>query len=69
MSSIAPTSGGHAVQPPHHPQQSQSLDNQTPHTGQPQHSGTTHPSSSSLGSLPQSGHIGSHVGTHVDTTA
>ena len=65
MSSISPTSGGHPVQPPQHPQNQVQNQNQTPHNGQAQHSGTTHPTSSSAGSLPQSGHLGTHVNTHA----
>ena len=37
--------------------------NQTPHTGAAVHTGTTHSNASSLGSLPQSQHIGQNVNT------
>ena len=37
--------------------------NQPPHNGQAVHTGTTHSNASSLGSLPQSQHIGKHVNT------
>ncbi|MBV8535486.1 MAG: hypothetical protein JO128_07830 [Alphaproteobacteria bacterium] len=37
--------------------------NQTPHTGEAVHTGQTHSNSSSLGSLPQSQHIGQNVNT------
>ncbi|HTP82474.1 MAG TPA: hypothetical protein VMQ11_06005 [Alphaproteobacteria bacterium] len=37
--------------------------NQTPHNGEAVHTGTTHSNASSLGSLPQSQHIGQNVNT------
>jgi len=37
--------------------------NQTTHNGQAVHTGTTHSNASSLGSLPESQHIGQNVNT------
>ncbi len=37
--------------------------NQTPHNGEAVHNGTTHSNASSLGSLPESQHIGQRVNT------
>lgn len=67
MSSITPTP---TVAPPttHHTHPTggtaqHSSYNQTTHNGQAVHTGTTHSNASSLGSLPESQHIGQKVNT------
>ncbi len=66
MSSISPTAASPATYHVHPAAGgvAQHLNyNQTPHTGEAVHTGTTHSNASSLGSLPQSQHIGQHVNT------
>jgi hypothetical protein len=58
MSSITPTSGGYAVQPPQHPPQNQ---NQTTHNGQTQQNGQTHSTQTHVSAPPQNSHLGKSV--------
>lgn len=62
------TNTTHVTNPPNGTAQHLNF-NQPPHNGAAVHTGTTHSNASSLGSLPQSQHISSHIGTHVNTTA
>jgi hypothetical protein len=58
------TNTTHVTNPPNGTAQHLNFD-QTTHNGQAVHTGTTHSNASSLGSLPNSQHIGQNVNTHA----